>query len=132
MITSIAHFSLLVNDYDEAKDFYCAKLGFELVEDTPMGSKRWIRIRAAGSTSSEIVLVKASSEEEAEAVGKQAAGRVFLFLYTDQIDKDYERLSKLGVEFFNVPTQKPHGQVAVFLDLYGNKIDLIEPRIKPV
>ena len=131
MIIGIAHFSLLVNDYDEAKDFYCKKLGFQLVEDTPMGNKRWIRIRAAGSAGPEIVLVKASSEQEAATVGKQAGGRVFLFLTTDRIDDDFKILSKQGIEFLDPPSLKPHGKVAVFVDLYGNKIDLIEPNIKP-
>ena len=126
MILGVAQVALLVREYDEAIAFYAGVLGFVVVEDTPLDTKRWIRLRAPGERGAELVLSRAS-ESQREHVGKQAGGRVFLFLHTSDLDADYARLVAAGVTFTEPPRGEPYGRVAVFLDLYGNRIDLIEP-----
>jgi steroid delta-isomerase-like uncharacterized protein len=131
MIQAVAQTALLVRDYDEAKDFYCGKLGFELVEDTPLSAKRWVRIRAAGKQGSEILLSRAVDEEQQTLIGKQAGGRVLFFLHTDNLAVDYQTLRERGVQFVEEPRSESYGKVAVFKDLYGNRIDLIQPTVEP-
>lgn len=128
MIRSVVHTALLVRDYDEAKQFYCENLGFELVEDTLLhAGKRWVRIRAAGNQGSDILLSRAAGEYQQSVVGNQAGGRVLFFLHTDDLSADYTKMRERGVEFVEEPHQESYGTVAVFKDLYGNRIDLIEP-----
>lgn len=127
MITGLAHTALLVDDYERAKGFYCDVLGFVVVEDTPLSRKRWVRLRAPGGSGSDILLSKAANEEQARFIGRQAGGRVLFFLHTDDFEKDYESIRSKGVEFTEAPINAPHGRVAVFKDLYGNRIDLIQP-----
>jgi uncharacterized glyoxalase superfamily protein PhnB len=103
MKQSLGLVSLVVRDYDEALAFFVGKLGFSLVED------------------------RASSPDQESRIGAQTGGRVFLFLYTDDFWRDYERYSAGGVEFVRNPRQEPYGTVAVFRDLYGNLWDLLEP-----
>lgn len=127
----IAHIALVVHDYDEAIDFYVTKLGFTLVEDTPQPGKRWVTIRPAGAPSSgpgstTLVLQKADSPDHQAVVGKQAGGRVFLFLETDDFARDYEKFDRAGVQWVREKVVQPYGTVAVFSDLYGNEWDLIE------
>ena len=129
MIISIAHTALIVRDYDEAIQFYCGKLGFVVVEDTPLGQKRWIRLRAPGGKGSEILLSKAVDDKQRAAVGNQTGGRVLFFLHTGDFDADYAKFKSSGIEFTEGPRDAEHGRVAVFKDLYGNRIDLIQPRI---
>jgi predicted enzyme related to lactoylglutathione lyase len=128
MITKIANFALLVKDYDEAINFYCGKLGFCVREDTQFGNKRWVRISPNADGGTEILLSKASSPSQLLVVGNQASGRVLFFIHTDDFDNDYEKFCSLGVEFVEPPRDELYGKVAVFRDLYGNRIDLIEPR----
>ncbi|MCR5879107.1 VOC family protein [Phenylobacterium sp. J367] len=117
--------ALLVRDYAEARDFYVGKVGFDLVEDTDMGGgKRWVVVRPPGSDAG-LLLAKANAEQ-ARAVGDQAAGRVFLFLETDDFDRDHARMTAAGVRFLEEPRREPYGTVAVFEDLYGAKWDLIQ------
>jgi catechol 2,3-dioxygenase-like lactoylglutathione lyase family enzyme len=122
--------SLVVRDYDEALEFFIGKLGFSLVEDTlvPQPSKRWVVVAPPGATESRVLLARASSAEQESRVGAQTGGRVFLFLYTDDFWRDYERYKARGVEFVRSPTQEPYGTVAVFKDLYGNLWDLLQPK----
>jgi catechol 2,3-dioxygenase-like lactoylglutathione lyase family enzyme len=129
MIVGIVHTALLVNEYEEAKEFYCGKLGFKLVEDTllPTG-KRWVRLRAPGEKGSEILLSRAVDEKQRASVGNQTGGRVLFFLHTDNFSADYESFRSKGIEFTEGPWDDTYGRVAVFKDLYGNRIDLIEPR----
>ncbi len=128
MLQSLAHISLLVNDYDEAIQFYKEVLNFTLVEDKVMSAtKRWVIVSPTGSTGTSILLAKASNEEQHNRVGNQTGGRVFLFLYTDDIERDYKNLLDKNVKIVEELTSKPHGKVAVFADLYGNLWDLIEP-----
>ena len=133
MRQSIAHVALVVRDYDEALDFYVGRLGFELVEDTyqPEQDKRWVVIAPPGSTGATLLLARATTPEQAARVGDQTGGRVFLFLQTDDVRRDYERFLAAGVEFVRPPTEQPYGTVAVFVDLYGNRWDLLQYRDGP-
>lgn len=129
MITGVAHVALLVREYDEAKQFYCDKLGFEVVEDTGLaGGKRWVRLRAAGQLGSEILLSRADGNQQRAAIGKQSGGRVLFFMHTDDFDSDFLAMSSKGVSFVEPPRVETYGKVAVFKDLYGNRIDLIQPK----
>jgi catechol 2,3-dioxygenase-like lactoylglutathione lyase family enzyme len=128
MITGIVHTALVVRDYEEAKEFYCGKLGFIVVEDTQLEKKRWVRIRPPGNQDSDILLSKAVDERQASAIGNQAGGRVLFFLHTNDFDSDFQRFRSLGIEFTEGPWIDSYGKVAVFKDLYGNRIDLIEPK----
>lgn len=128
MAQRIAMIAILVREYDEAIRFYTDKLGFELLEDTDFGKgKRWVRIAPPGEGSAEFLLARAVDAEQSSRVGNQTGGRVFLFIETDDIERDYRLMSDRGVEFMEPPRAEPYGKVAVFLDLYGNKADLIEP-----
>jgi len=129
MKQKIANISILVSDYDEAIDFYTGKLHFELVEDTHLtDTKRWVLVRPPGDGDCCLLLAKAANKEQEMAVGNQSGGRVFLFLHTDNFERDYKNLLANGVEIFREPSDESYGKVAVFLDLYGNKWDLVEPR----
>ena len=124
---TLAHIALVVKDYDEAINFYTEKLGFTLVEDTVLSNtKRWVLIAPPGSIGCQILLAKAASEEQLSRVGNQTGGRVFLFLYTDNFQRDYQQLLDHQVKIIREPSVEPYGTVAVFEDLYGNKWDLIE------
>jgi len=126
----IGHITLLVNDYDEAIAFYCNKLQFHVVEDKPMSeTKRWVLLAPPGSTGTSILLTRAVTDEQRALVGKQAAGKVFLFLFTDNLTSDYDHLVKSRVEIIEEPEVKQHGRVLIFSDLYGNRFDLIEPTL---
>lgn len=129
MKQKIANISLLVSDYDEAIDFYTRKLHFELLEDTSLSEiKRWVLIRPPGDGNCCLLLAKAANKEQEMAVGNQSGGRVFLFLHTDNFERDYQNLIKNKIQIFREPSEEIYGKVAVFLDLYGNKWDLVEPR----
>jgi catechol 2,3-dioxygenase-like lactoylglutathione lyase family enzyme len=124
----IAQVSMLVWDYDEALAFYIDKLGFELVEDTALNNqgKRWVVIKPHGSNGMNLLLAKASGDAQSKQIGDQTGGRVFLFLETDYLDRDYQNYTKLGVKFIRKPQEHDYGKVAVFEDLYGNLWDLIQ------
>ncbi len=124
----IAHITLVVNDYDEAIDFYTKKLHFRLMEDTILSeTKRWVIVSPSGSGGCSLLLAKASGEEQSSRIGNQTGGRVFLFLYTDDFQTDYQNLIFNNIEIVREPSSEPYGTVAVFKDLYGNLWDLIEP-----
>ena len=128
MNQQIVQLALVVKDYDEAIAFYTQKLGFELVEDTVMSeTKRWVVVKPKGEGSCSLLLAKAANDEQQKAVGNQTGGRVFLFLYTDDIKRDYTALVANGVTIVRELEEQPYGTVAVFADLYGNLWDLIEP-----
>lgn len=127
MSEQIVQLAIVVLDYDEAIDFYTNTLGFELIEDTKRSeTKRWVRIMPPGGGCS-MLLAKAVSPEQMASVGNQTGGRVFLFLHTTDFDAYYERLKSRKVQFIGEPRDEDYGKVIVFLDLYGNKWDLIEP-----
>jgi catechol 2,3-dioxygenase-like lactoylglutathione lyase family enzyme len=120
--------ALLVRDYDEAIAWFSSRLGFALLEDTPLGgAKRWVRVGPKAGSGATLLLARAATPEQEAFVGKQAGGRVFLFLHTDDVRRDYERMRALGVRFRGEPREEPYGRVVVFEDLYGNPWDLIEP-----
>ena len=125
---SIAHVALVVRDYDEAIAFYTQKLGFTLMEDTyqPEQDKRWVVVAPAASNGATLLLARASTPEQAQFIGNQSGGRVFLFLSTDDFWRDYNRMTAAGVRFVRPPNVAAYGTVAVFEDLYGNRWDLIE------
>lgn len=128
MKQSIVHVALVVRDYDEAISFYTGKLRFTLVEDTyqPEQDKRWVIVAPPGSSTPTLLLAKATNAEQERAIGNQTGGRVFLFLRTDDFWRDYNRMVESGIEFVRPPKVEPYGTVAVFLDLYGNRWDLVE------
>jgi len=126
----LTHIALLVNDYDEAIRFYTQKLNFELVEDTPLSeTKRWVLVRPKGTGDFCLLLARAVNEEQQARVGNQTGGRVFLFLYTDDIKRDFQSLLDHKIRIIRQPVTESWGRVAVFEDLYGNLWDLIEPSL---
>jgi len=128
MAQSIAHMALVVRDYDEAIAFYCETLGFELVDDSdqPEQNKRWVVVKPRGPSTTSLLLARASDDHQAQYIGDQAGGRVFLFLRTDDFWRDYEAYKAKGVTFTRAPKEAPYGTVAVFSDLYGNLWDLVQ------
>jgi len=128
MSQTLAHVTFLVRDYDEALAFFTEALGLQVIEDTPLSeSKRWLVVAPAGSNSPSLLLARAATPEQAGSIGKQAAGRVFLFLYTDNFNRHYRQMQSRNVKFLESPRHEPYGTVAVFQDLYGNKWDLLQP-----
>jgi len=127
---SLAHIALIVRDYDEAIDFYVGKLGFTLVADEyqPQQDKRWVLVAPPGNPPGgcSILLARAVTPEQEKFVGDQAGGRVFLFLRTDDFDRDHAAMLAKGIRFVRPPKRADYGKVAVFLDLYGNRWDLVE------
>ncbi|MEJ3655724.1 VOC family protein [Actinomycetes bacterium KLBMP 9759] len=123
--------AILVEDYDEAIDFFTRALGFELVEDSPAHTndgrpKRWVVVRPPGAETG-ILLARADGEHQLAAVGHQHAGRVGFFLYADDVDARYRHMRAAGVEFLAEPRTEPYGRVVVFLDVAGNRWDLLGP-----
>lgn len=119
--------ALLVRDYDEAIAWFTQKLGFHLLEDTPLtAEKRWVRVAPPGATETSLLLARAVGPEQQAAVGRQSGGRVFLFLHTDDFWRDYAAYRERGVHFREKPREESYGTVAVFEDLYGNAWDLLE------
>jgi len=133
MLQTIAHITLVVRDYDEAIAFFTNILCFDLIKDSPSKDrqgrpKRWVLVAPPGSRATQILLAKASNQEEASRIGNQTGSRVFLFLHTDDFWRDYNAMRRKGVKFVREPKQEEYGTVAVFEDLYGNKWDLLEPK----
>jgi lactoylglutathione lyase len=127
MQQNLVHIAIVVRDYDEAIDYYTRVLGFELIEDEPRGpGKRWVLVRPRGDRGASLLLAKAANAEQTSRVGNQTGGRVFLFLHTDDFQRDYAAYSARGVKFIEQPRYEEYGTVVVFEDLYGNKWDLIE------
>jgi catechol 2,3-dioxygenase-like lactoylglutathione lyase family enzyme len=129
MAQLIALATLVVRDYDEALAFFVGRLGFEVAEDTPLApGKRWVVVAPPGDGGARLLLARADGPDQAAAVGRQAAGRVVLFLETDDFARDHAAYLARGVRFVEEPRRESYGTVAVFEDLYGNRWDLIEPR----
>lgn len=130
MRQSLAHVALLVRDYDEAIEFFTTRLRFELLEDTPLSAgKRWVLVAPPGGEAA-LLLARATTPEQEAGVGRQGAGRVFLFLRTDDFWRDFHDMRERGVHFAEEPREEAYGTVAVFTDLYGNRWDLIEARLR--
>lgn len=122
--------ALVVDDYDDAIDFYTKKLDFSLEQDEYQAEqdKRWVVVAPPGNTGSQLLLAKATNDHQRSRVGDQTGGRVFLFLYTDDFWRDYEQYRSRGIEFVREPKTEEYGTVAVFKDLYGTLWDLVETR----
>jgi len=128
MYQRIAHIALVVKDYDEAIDFYVNKLGFQLLENTKLSAeKRWVIVAPPGAKECCLLLAKAADEEQVKSIGNQTGGRVSLFLFTDDFDRDFQKFNEQGIKFIRPPQEYEYGKVAVFEDLYGNLWDLLEP-----
>ena len=129
MKQQIAHVALVVNDYDEAIKFYTEKLDFTLVEDTVLTeTKRWVLIKPKNSDGCGLLLAKAATEKQKSRIGNQTGGRVFLFLFTDDFWRDYNKMLSDGIKFIREPAEEEYGIVTVFEDLYGNLWDFIQPK----
>lgn len=127
MKQKISHIALLVADYDEALSFYVDKLHFDLVEDTILSeTKRWVLVAPKGSQDFSLLLAKADGAIQKKSIGNQSGGRVFLFLNTDNFDRDYQNLMDNDIEIVREPKTEDYGKVLVFKDLYGNLWDLIQ------
>jgi catechol 2,3-dioxygenase-like lactoylglutathione lyase family enzyme len=125
----IAHITLVVEDYDDAIRFYTEQLNFDLIEDTQLtDSKRWVLVRPPGANECCLLLAKAADDKQRASIGNQTGGRVFLFLYTDDFNRDYRQMRERGIRFVRPPKQEAYGTAAVFEDLYGNQWDLLQPR----
>ncbi len=128
----LEHVALIVDDYDAAIAFFVEVLGFDLVEDSPSQTndgrpKRWVVVRPPGARTG-LLLARADGARQAAAVGAQFAGRVGLFLRVDDFDASFERMRAAGVTFVGDPRDEPYGRVAVFVDVAGNRWDLLAPR----
>lgn len=127
MRQKIGYVTLLVREYDEAIAFFTETLGFDLVEDSALeGGKRWVLVAPPGPAGACLLLAKAATAEQAGRIGDQAGGRVFLFLHTDDFWRDWRAIKARGVRFLEDPRRESYGTVAVFVDLYGNRWDLLE------
>jgi len=122
---------LVVEDYDDAIEFYTKKLKFDLIEDTKLDEfKRWVLVRPPNAKECCLLLAKAANDEQKASIGNQTGGRVFLFLYTNDFYRDFEDMKQRGINFIRSPKEEKYGTVAVFEDLYGNLWDLLEPKKK--
>lgn len=124
----IGAIALVVPDYDDALAFYVGVLDFDLIEDTRLGeAKRWVLVAPKGSTETRLLLARADGPDQTATIGNQTGGRVFLFLTTDDFDRDFDKMQASGVLFLEAPRTEAYGKVAVFRDPFGNKWDLIQP-----
>lgn len=128
MRQSLATIALVVRDYDEAIAWFTDKLGFTCEQDIPMGKKRWVIVGPRGETGARLLLARADGAEQEARIGDQTGGRVFLFLETDDFNRDHASMTARGVRFLEAPRREAYGTVAVFEDLYGNKWDLLQPK----
>ena len=131
MYQRIAHITLVVEDYDDAIEFYTQKLDFQLLEDTKLSDKkRWVMIAPKGAKECCLLLAKAANERQSKSIGNQTGGRVGFFLFTDDFWRDYNKMKDRQINFVRPPETFEYGTVAVLEDLYGNLWDLIEPSEK--
>ncbi|MES2589589.1 MAG: VOC family protein [Bacteroidota bacterium] len=130
MNRNIFQIALVVKDYDEALAFYMQKLNFVLLEDTKLSeTKRWVRIAPSTESNFSLLLAQAANGEQEKSIGNQTGGRVFLFMHTDNLQREYDLFTKNEVKIIREPSVEEFGKVFVFADLYGNLWDLIEPKI---
>ena len=131
MTQHLRHTALIVRDYDEAIAWFTTVLGFQLIEDTPQPGKRWVVVAPPGAREGSLLLARASNDEQRAAIGKQGAGRVWLFLATDDFGRDYAAMCERGVRFVEAPRHEAYGTVVVFEDLCGNRWDLFQRAAGP-
>jgi catechol 2,3-dioxygenase-like lactoylglutathione lyase family enzyme len=129
MKQSLTHIAIIVDDYDKAIEFYTQKLHFDLIEDTQLSEeKRWVLVRPPRAKECSLLLAKYTNIEQKSRMGNQTGGRVFLFLHTDNFERDFQNLITQNIKIIRQPRTQTYGKVAVFEDLYGNYWDLIEPQ----
>lgn len=127
MRQTIGTVTLVVREYDEAIRFFTEQLQFDLIEDSTLDDgKRWVLVAPRGSVGTKLLLAQAADTQQEQSIGSQTGGRVFLFLHTDDFWRDYNEMSSRGVTFIEEPRREKYGSVAVFLDLYGNRWDLLQ------
>lgn len=127
MSLRICYATVVVRDYDEAIAFFTQKLGFTLIEDSPLDDdKRWVLVGTPNTDGTNLLLARATTPEQSNRIGDQSGGRVFLFLETSDFLRDYQAMKERGVRFLEDPREEAYGTVAVFEDLYGNKWDLLQ------
>lgn len=128
MKQGIVHVALVVREYDEAIEFFTRKLDFQLIEDSyqPAQDKRWVLVAPPGSNGVQLLLARATTPAQEAAIGNQTGGRVFMFLNTDDFQRDYNKMLERGITFVREPKIESYGTVAVFKDLYGNLWDLLQ------
>jgi len=128
MNQNLVQIAIVVDDYDKAIRFYTVTLQFDLLEDMQLSeTKRWVRVKPKGNGTCSLLLAKAADEQQKSRIGNQTGGRVFLFLHTDNFERDFQNLLTHNIKIVRGPVNEPYGTVAVFEDLYGNLWDLIEP-----
>lgn len=133
MKQNLAHIAIVVDDYDKAIEFFVQKLHFNLIEDTTLSdTKRWVLVRPKGANECSLLLAKGVNDEQKSRIGNQTGGRVFLFLNTDNFERDYQNLIDNKIKIVRQPSFEEYGTVAVFEDLYGNRWDLIQPKEKSI
>jgi len=131
MTQHISAITLLVPSYDEGIAFYVGKLGFTLIEDTPLSpTKRWVLVAPPGARETRLLLARADGPEQLKQIGNQTGGRVAFFLATTDFGADHAAMLARGVEFLEQPRHEAYGKVAVFRDPFGNKWDLIGPQVQ--
>ena len=129
MNQKLVHIAIVVDDYDRAIEFYTKKLLFDLIEDTRLSEeKRWVLVRPKGATECSLLLARGANEDQRSRIGNQTGGRVFLFLQTDDFQRDYNNLIENNIKIVREPSVEEYGTVAVFEDIYGNLWDLIESK----
>lgn len=128
MKQGIVHVALVVREYDEAIEFFTRKLDFQLIEDSyqPAQDKRWVLVAPPGSNGVQLLLARATTPAQEAAIGNQTGGRVFMFLNTDDFQRDYNKMLERGITFVREPKIESYGTVAVFKDLCGNLWDLLQ------
>jgi catechol 2,3-dioxygenase-like lactoylglutathione lyase family enzyme len=128
MQQKLAMVAIVVDDYDRAVSFYTQKMNFELLEDTVMSpTKRWVVVKPKGKDGCRLLLARAANAEQESRIGNQTGGRVFLFLHTDDFERDYAIYLSNGLSLVREPADESYGRVAVFRDIFGNLWDLIQP-----
>jgi len=131
MPQNLAHVALVVRDYDEAIAYFTGALGFELREDSDLGGgKRWVIVAPRDSRGTSLLLARAATAEQETSIGNQTGGRVFLFLRTDDFWRDYRAMKEKGVRFLEEPREEEYATVVIFQDLYGNRWDLLQMRVR--
>ena len=129
MNQKLVHIAIVVDDYDRAIEFYTKKLHFNLIEDTKLSEeKRWVLVRPKGASECSLLLARGVNEAQKSRIGNQTGGRVFLFLQTDDFQRDYNNLIENNIKIVREPSVEEYGTVAVFEDIYGNLWDLIESK----
>ena len=125
--SEVAQITLVIDSYDRALSYYIEILNFILLENTDLGEgKRWVVVTANPKSGERFLLARATDTKQAAVIGNQSGGRVFIFLYTNDFDRDYQKFLRRGVKFIESPRLEKYGKVVVFKDLYGNKFDLME------